>query len=89
MLWTKVFIRGDDTASPSGAALVERLSAAYRAAGMPPGVEVRHLHIPWMGDVYYLSPKAGEIAGSVLGSYRDVVLVEKPDFARLVKRIRL
>ncbi len=87
MPWQRIVISKNEEsiAEMSAAALVNAIEKAYLDAMLPNGVEA------WRSgfggtEIFYLSPKAAEIAASALTKWKLVPFAERPDltgFSRL------
>lgn len=83
MQWMKVNIIESDVAATKAAALMDQFGKSYRDAGAPSGAKVYHRQIPSVGHTYYFSPRASEIAGSVLVKFGAVALPQSPNLKGL------
>ena len=82
MSWHKVVITDSARAKQSATGLMAQFGAAYRKAGVPPGVSVyRERHTPDI--VYYFSPKACSIAEDLLSAFDAIRCPHAPNVHEL------
>ena len=80
MAWKLIGISGDEeTARLSATALMEKLGAAYRRAGLPDGVEVYHCRSIAHPPAYLLSQKAYDLLTATGAGFSAVDRTEPPE----------
>jgi hypothetical protein len=91
MPWYRVIISYVDplAGNLAGTELIEKFDAVYRKSGVPPSVEVFHRSDDG-NHVYYLSPKASEIAHDLLSNllsehFSSEPCADKPDLSGFCK----
>jgi hypothetical protein len=66
--WHRVLIPASDVAKLGAGGLMDNFEKAYRAAGVPQGVEVYHNEIDG-AHVFFFSPQASAVAAHVLEQF--------------------
>ena len=76
--WHRVLIPASDVAKLGAGGLMDNFEKAYRAAGVPEGVEVYHNEIDG-AQVFFFSPKASAVAAHVLEQFGARRCIGEPD----------
>jgi len=76
--WHRVLIPASDVAKLGAGGLMDNFEKAYRAAGVPPGVEVYHNEIDG-AHVFFFSPMASVVAAHVLEQFGARRCLGEPD----------
>jgi hypothetical protein len=84
MTWKRV----DTQESMSATALIEDFQRTYKAAEVPPGVEVFHSEIEGEGHSYFFSPVASSIAQELLQQV-GAVPCPKPEGLNNLQKLKL
>ena len=78
LTWHRVLIPASDVAKLGAGGLMDNFEKAYRAAGLPEGVEVYHNEIDG-AHVFFFSPKASAVAAHVLEQFGARRCIGEPD----------
>jgi hypothetical protein len=78
--WHRVLIPASDLAKLGAGGLMDNFEKAYRAAGVPPGVEVYHSEIDG-AQVFFFSPMASAVAAHVLEQFGARRCLADPDIS--------
>src|SRR5271155_5736132 len=76
--WHRVLISASDLARLGAGGLMDNFEKAYRAAGVPQGVEVYHNEIDG-AHVFFFAPKASAVAAHVLEQFGARRCIGEPD----------
>jgi hypothetical protein len=76
--WYRVLIPASDVAKLGAGGLMDNFEKAYRAAGVPQGVEVYHNEIDG-AHVFFFSPQASAVAAHVLQQFGARRCTGEPD----------